>query len=309
MVCKICENNFTKSDDLIAHLKCAHKITAKNYFEQYFPKQDLFSGGVIPFKSYEQYLQTDFINKRNLKSWLLACNLDNRRKYISSKIKQYLKIKNKKTAPSYVESCLINSIPSVKDLEIMLETDFNSFCDENYIECLFQYLVKDISLMSLKDKTVIIDTREQKPFEFLDFSSKRSKLEYGDYALEGQENIAVERKCYSDFISTFSSDVDRFCRELDRAKSDGGYIVIIAESTLNNILYSKTRRYGKASPHFISHNLRKLLRLYDNLQFVFCSSRKEAAEKSLVVLSMGNHVRNIDLQYYFNYGTNSRKTK
>jgi len=307
--CKLCKYH-SGLEEFVLHVKSEHKIGIKKYFENNCPKFDLWTKHQIPYKSIDQYEQTDFLNKKNLKLWLARLNLNGRIQYLEEKIKQHMLLKKAKKSPGYIESCLINQLPSVKDIESLCEINYNEFCKKINVECKFDYSNIKILEGKIDDKnTIIVDTREQKPFNFKGKSSKNLKLEYGDYALESNTKIAIERKCYSDFIGTFSSDVPRFVKELERAKKDNGYIVVVCESTLNNILYSKFKRYGKASPHFISHNLRALLREHDNLQFVFCSSRREAEEKSLQILSWGDSIRNIDLQYYFNYGANSRTSE
>jgi DNA excision repair protein ERCC-4 len=45
---------------------------------------------------------------------------------------------------------------------------------------------------------IIIDTREQLPYEFSGYKTKRAALETGDYVLEGFPECAVERKGKTD---------------------------------------------------------------------------------------------------------------
>ena len=45
------------------------------------------------------------------------------------------------------------------------------------------------------DFTVVVDTREQKPWSFDNYAKANRKLDAGDYSLEGLENVfAIERK-------------------------------------------------------------------------------------------------------------------
>jgi ERCC4-type nuclease len=47
----------------------------------------------------------------------------------------------------------------------------------------------------MSDFTIIIDTREQKPWEFYDKAVAHRKLDTGDYSIEGMEDIlCIERK-------------------------------------------------------------------------------------------------------------------
>lgn len=49
--------------------------------------------------------------------------------------------------------------------------------------------------MNLNDFTIIIDTREQQPWEFEHYSTASRKLDTGDYSIEGLENLfTIERK-------------------------------------------------------------------------------------------------------------------
>jgi hypothetical protein len=145
---------------------------------------------------------------------------------------------------------------------------------------------------------IIVDSREQKPFHFEGHTLIESKLEYGDYSLHPNNKLAVERKSLSDLYGTLSGGRERFEREIQKAKKLEGYIVVVVESTLNNMMYQK-QKFGKASGEFIAHNMRKLLRQYDNLQFVFCDGREEARNKTLHILGMNEEACKIDLQYYF----------
>ncbi len=306
LICKACEAELDNFENLVSHVKKSHNLNIKNYLKKFDPKYDLLDGSLIEFKSYDQYTQTDFSNKKNLKLWFSGLSAQDKISYMSRKIKQFLSVKNSTKAPSYVESVLINNLLSVRNIEQMCNMDFNKFCDLTKIECSYDYSITENDVNYFDIDSIIIDTREQKPFNFKNIKLENSKLEYGDYAAKNNHKISIERKCYSDFISTFSSGMKRFEKELERAKADGGYLVVVCESTLNNVLYSKYKRFGVASPHFISHNLRKLLRYNDNIQYVFCTNRKEAESRSLQILKMGNIVKNIDLQYYFNYGINNR---
>jgi ERCC4-type nuclease len=90
--------------------------------------------------------------------------------------------------------------------------------------------------------TLVIDTREIKPYTFDDLPSSsrpnivRSALPTGDYSLLGHEfSFAIERKSPADAYSTFSRDRDRFIRELDRARSFDFFAILI-ESSVRDLL-------------------------------------------------------------------------
>jgi len=75
--------------------------------------------------------------------------------------------------------------------------------------------------------TILVDTREQNPFEFTDIRSndgeqlfvyqKRATLQSGDYSIKDMENqIAIERKSHIDFLGSIGQGRDRFQREIAR---------------------------------------------------------------------------------------------
>lgn len=91
--------------------------------------------------------------------------------------------------------------------------------------------------------TVIVDSREQAPFQFTGFTADaRHKgkplivpieiagLTTGDYSLAGfEQRICVERKSKADAYGTFGRDRERWERELDRmAKMDFAAVVVEA---------------------------------------------------------------------------------
>lgn len=85
----------------------------------------------------------------------------------------------------------------------------------------------------LTKPTVIVDTREQRPWQFDTglFDVKRGTLATGDYSLVGLENIvSVERKSLGDLVSTVTHDWIRFRKELYRlAGHEFAVIVVEAE--------------------------------------------------------------------------------
>lgn len=66
---------------------------------------------------------------------------------------------------------------------------------------------------------VVIDTREQLPYGFSGCRVSSSKLDAGDYSLEGWEDkVVIERKSATDFYGSITQDRDRFERELERLR-------------------------------------------------------------------------------------------
>ena len=109
---------------------------------------------------------------------------------------------------------------------------------------------------------VIVDTREQEPWVFPGYLAtvRREKLNAGDYALEGDDKFAVERKSLDDFVGSITDDIrwDRLQNELQRM-TDAGFIarVIIVEGAYNDIF---TGQYtGNMPAHRILARLYRLI--------------------------------------------------
>lgn len=81
--------------------------------------------------------------------------------------------------------------------------------------------------------TIIVDTREQKPYEFETYpvTTIRNGLITGDYSIEGYEDrIAVERKSKSDLFQSLGSGRKRFEREFERL-AEFEYAALVIEDT------------------------------------------------------------------------------
>ena len=116
----------------------------------------------------------------------------------------------------------------------------------------------------------------------------------------------------SDFVSTLSKNknktggLERFDRELARAKEIGVYVIMVVESNINDALtfnYLPHMKYAKAQPSFIFKNLRDLLTKYPlNFQVIFTEGRKDFATKMIKIFELGNQVKTVDLQYRIEQG-------
>lgn len=83
--------------------------------------------------------------------------------------------------------------------------------------------------------TIIVDTREQLPWEFEGHATSSKKLDTGDYSIEGMEDIfCIERKRSVAEIANNISE-KRFIDVLDRM-SKYQHKFILLEFTLNNVL-------------------------------------------------------------------------
>jgi len=88
-------------------------------------------------------------------------------------------------------------------------------------------------LLRPSDLTVIVDTREQTPFDMkqFGFKSEVGTLKTGDYSIKGLEtDLVVERKSLSDFLGCVGKGRPRFERELNRMKEFKAKAVVVSSS-------------------------------------------------------------------------------
>lgn len=79
---------------------------------------------------------------------------------------------------------------------------------------------------------LIVDTREQKPYNFKNEEVVTQKIDTGDYSIEilGEDyskEIAIERKSINDFIGVVTQGRERFLRELERSMEIPHFYVMI----------------------------------------------------------------------------------
>lgn len=291
--CKECKQNFENKDKLHKHLR-SHGLTIEKYYKKHYPRKDFLTGEFIKFKSYDFYFNNDFNNKNNLRKWLLKQPLQVAKKYSEQLLKNRIEKKKLKFLPSQVELRTI-TMPSVilykrifKNYyelcnELNVDNRWGNFTEEDY---------KRVLRLSKKKPTILVDTREQLPFEF-DVPTKSIKLDYGDYCLEdstSKPQVFIERKTLKDFVSTFSGGFERFKRELDKATSNNAFLVVVVESSLNDCLSFRFNKAlqaqckWKVTADFVFHNVRELLENNNNIQFLFTKDREEASKLSKIIL-------------------------
>lgn len=139
--------------------------------------------------------------------------------------------------------------------------------------------------------TILVDTREQKPWEFDDYAVelRRETLRTADYTLEefcdyDEENdtylprFGVERKSGQDFLQSITHRRNNFEDEVQRAGDwDAPLSVIIEEpySTFQNNL--GFMQYRDVAPSHVSGTVEKWERWY-NVEFKFVASRSSAQQ-------------------------------
>ena len=90
--------------------------------------------------------------------------------------------------------------------------------------------------------TVIVDTREQTPFEFSrGVAVVRRKLDTGDYSLLGLEaEVAIERKSLGDLVKTLIHAKKRFAAELERMQAIQ-YRAVVVEASVEDVMAHRYR--------------------------------------------------------------------
>jgi hypothetical protein len=299
-ICAACKYESSEKEAFLNHVK-SHNLSIKNYCEKYLKKKDLFSGEDIKFKSFEQYLLTDFASRSNMMSWFRLEKNGLAKKYITDKIKDFSFVKGVSILPSCSEFRTISYLPSLKTINYFFE-DLNFFTHSCGLKSRYNYNLNELKLNFIfQNNKIIVDTREQKPILFKDVETERKKLDFGDYSCD--ESLSVERKSLNDFVSTLSSGFERFNKEILRASLNFGYIVVVVDTDINKFLSfnysSRVGKYSKVSTDFIFHRMRELSREFpDNLQFCFSGGRKESANLIKFILSNKKEdISKIDIQY------------
>ncbi len=81
---------------------------------------------------------------------------------------------------------------------------------------------------------ILIDTREQQPYEFK-IPSRPATLETGDYSIAGSSGLmSIERKTVDDLVQCLSYDRERFEKELARSRKLE-YFALVVEGSLSDL--------------------------------------------------------------------------
>lgn len=296
-VCKICNEEFAANN----HFWRAHGIKESEYYVKYIPRFSKHTGEPIRFKNRDFYLNSDFNDKTEMKQWLNN-NPEEAKVYMVELLKKRKEQKDLKYTLSEVELRSLG-LPSVAWYKKAFG-DYNKLAKSigfkkrfNYPDAL-NYIWKDFT-----KEVVFVDTREQTPLTFDNVPTEKKTLSYGDYTLSNNSGIYIERKTLSDFVNTVGPNIERFCKEIERAKKDKAYLVVLIESPLIQALsfnYLPHMRFAtKSTPDFVFHNVRKLMQTYKNIQFVFVNGRRMASETIIKIYYHSHLIKNLDLQYCY----------
>ena len=298
--CEECFKEFEERKKLHYHLR-THKLSQQEYYHKHFPKFDLYTGEIITFKNYEDYESKFFEKKGNLSKYISASSANRVKQVLGQILDHRISSKGLTWEMSEVE---------LRSLEWPFKKQIESIygdCSAFFNKTNSRYSdLKTFKVRNINAK-IFVDTREQKPFIFQNCDFEVTNLNFGDYACEidGKEgSLHVERKSMMDFIQSFSStNYDRLKREFQRAEICGKNIVILVEKDLGSMLgfdrMPRIKKFVRASPQHIFHNVREAYQSFRNVQFLFVKNREEA--KSICKLLLTNdHLFEYDLQYAYN---------
>lgn len=301
IICKVDGKEFKDEKSLHLSLR-GYGLNKEKYYHTYYAKKDLLTGETINFKTKEQYFNSDFNDKNNMKKWLKDQPIEKAQEYCKSLLVKRKEEKKITYSPTQVELRTIMS-PSIIFYNKIFN-DYYDICSEAGLENKFIH-PKNITnqfqnKLTIKD-TIYVDTREQSWLKFnTPFEIKT--LSYGDYTSSNDNcNCYIERKSLSDFISTLSSgNLNRFKNEIEKAKINNAYIVVVVEEKLQNALSFQylphISKKIKATPEFIFHNVRSLIQDYNNLQFLFVDGREEIKRIIEMILASKCFYKEVDLQ-------------
>ena len=301
-VCKICSKEFEGDTLFHKHLK-THKVTQTVYYQTHFPRIDLYDKSMIRYKNKEYYFSTDFNSKANFKKWLSIISPEHGLIYVNRFLTNRKEKKSLTYIPSQAELKTL-MMPGIKYINEHYG-DYDSICLKLGLKV--RFTEKQFDPKKFKDissKVIFTDTREQNPLDF-NQSTRTKGMKFGDYRMAGSE-IYIERKSVGDAWGTLTGGIDRFEREIIRAKDAGAYLVILIEGPFDSLeKYPMQRQVmGKIRipVEFVYHNIRELMQKFAHIQFLFVRDRDEASRIVQKIFMADAQVRNVDLQFMYDVG-------
>lgn len=302
-ICQICGEQLTDQK----HFYRKHEITMSEYYQQYFPRHDLLTEELIEFKDLSHYQTVDFLNKNNLKKWLINTPVITVQKYLTNILKTRQQKKNLVYIPTQTELRSLPNFPSIITFNKIFG-DYYKWAEDlglktrGFIQPPEKF--PSISTDPFGDTPVVLcDTREQRLLK-LQLEFEVATLNYGDYCLKNNKNkVFIERKSLTDAISSFTIGRNRLERELERANNDGAYVVVVIENSLANALSFNhlpwINKQTKITPDFLFHNIREIIQKFVNCQFLFTKNRVESVQWVEKILLSTDLAKIYDLQLIY----------
>lgn len=128
--------------------------------------------------------------------------------------------------------------------------------------------------VTIHPPVIVVDTREQSPFEFLELASEVGTLKIGDYSARGLTHlIAVERKSLPDLVNCFGNERDRFEKEIQHIGSYR-YRAVVVEATFEDIEKGEWR--SKILPQVVTGSVASWSMRY-GVPFYWCGNHDAGA--------------------------------
>lgn len=126
-----------------------------------------------------------------------------------------------------------------------------------------------------EDVEVIVDTREQTPWDLSPLKMTTGTLEVGDYSLSclPKHELAIERKSLEDFISCCAGERERYERQLLRLRGCR-YGLVVVECSWNQLEFGQWR--SKVTPKSVTGSV--LGWMAEGVPFLFAHDHKRASE-------------------------------
>ncbi len=301
MVCQVCKKECKSLTGLHGHFSKAHKLSVSDYYHSFYPRYDLNDKELIDYKTYKQYFESDFNSRDSFVDWLADHYKDDTTKeYCIQKIKERMTRKCITTLPGQVElkSLMLPSISGFEKIYGNLDQFIQALKLEG-VKLKFDYNTV-LQYTNTDTLRVFVDTREQRPLN-LNCPAEKMKLSCGDYCPNNEfySDVFIERKDLSDLAGTLAGGLERFEKEIVRAKDLGFYLVVLAECLYSDALhYTANTSFSRKmnGPHLF-HVVRELSNKYDNIQFVFSGTRKRASELVEKIFSLKGQVKTLDLEF------------
>ena len=310
--CSECGEEYGSLRSLHAHIK-KHDMLLGDYYVKHFQRKDKLTGELLPFKKYDQYFNTHFINADNMREWCQTAPREEVEDFVINFIKDKLTSKDIKAGPPavYLQTADLPDMDLCKELFGSYTQTCKKF---GMLPMLSGQLPKSFS-KDFSNTPILIDTREQQPLQFK--NSEMIKLDVGDYGVSGDnyDYTFVDRKSYQDFCATVTTGYNRFVKELERCKSLGCFLFVVVEVAFDEMASENAQGYKKFKLDYVYHKMREIQAGYsDCCQFVFSGSRDNSEKLIPKILVLGRQLWNVDLQYFWNKkikknGVANRETK
>ena len=285
-----------------------------DYYVSHHPRYNLLNGELLPFENKKQYFSRDFVSASQMVRWFNKENGSKKSKeYAIQKIKDRIKEKKLTKVPCHLDLRL-SDLPTVSTCRKLFGS-FGAFSKEIGLEPTYSrgIVAGFFEQDPMFDKmNILIDTREQKPLSFP--VSKSLKLDFGDYTVGGDDYsyTYIDRKSEADFCGTMTGGLERFKKELQRAREFNAFLYILIEGSVESVKknhYFRPKTYGKAcNIKFVWHNMKSLIHEYSDVcQFLFSGGRRASQFLVPRLLYYGKSLWNCDLQYFIDERLENKK--